>query len=54
MSDIAWVCVAIIICSLIFAACWYKSAVVKTEELRRKYPLRTDNVPYSEKNIWKK
>lgn len=45
-------CFTIIILMLIIRDTLIRYFTYKTYEIRRKYPLRLDNVPYTCKNIW--
>lgn len=48
------ICLTIVLCAFVFMICWFKYIALKTEEIRRKYPIHLDNVPHSQKNIWNK
>ncbi len=52
MSTIV-LCITVVILSSMFTYCRLKTIQYKTEEIRRKYPMRLDNVPYTQKDIWK-
>lgn len=53
MAEMIIFCITLVIVVCIIAYCHLKNIEYKTEEIRRKYPMRLDNVPYTQRDIWK-
>lgn len=53
MVEIVVICITVVILACLIAYCHIRTVEYKTEEIRRKYPIRLDNVPYTQMDIWK-